>query len=189
MLPSYISYFFERMASNISINSGGSSNNSTTSRSISVKKLSVDALIDLLVTGGFVAIFGLTGLAISAIGTTIAKIFPWIAVLSGVVIIGIGIAKIFGKSVHISIPLPLRLIYSNSSTDNTTNSGGDANIPHSKHNNYNQSRLTYTRFFLFGIGYAVASLSCTLPIFLLVVFQGLSSGGIEKEWLYSYPMH
>jgi cytochrome c biogenesis protein CcdA len=31
---------------------------------------------------------------------------------------------------------------------------------------------------LFGIGYAIASLSCTLPIFLLVIFQGLSAGGV-----------
>jgi cytochrome c biogenesis protein CcdA len=30
------------------------------------------------------------------------------------------------------------------------------------------------------ICYAIASLSCTLPIFLLVVFQGLSTGGIAE---------
>ena len=36
--------------------------------------------------------------------------------------------------------------------------------------------------FLFGIAYAVGSLSCTLPIFLVVVGSGLASEG----WLFSF---
>ncbi len=43
--------------------------------------------------------------------------------------------------------------------------------------------MRYLKFFLFGIGYSIASLSCTLPVFLLVVFQGISTGGLLDGFL------
>jgi cytochrome c biogenesis protein CcdA len=162
MLPTYISYFVERNSQfqqrqqNVI---SSTSNSNSTLRLISVRRLSYGALVGLLVTAGFIAIFGLVGVGISAAGIGIVKYFSWIAVLSGVIIIGIGIAKIFGKTFHINIPMPRALVYG--SSNGNKNSG-------------------YTTFFLFGIGYAIASLSCTLPIFLLVVFQGLSAGGIVQ---------
>ncbi|MGH9987420.1 MAG: cytochrome c biogenesis protein CcdA, partial [Nitrososphaeraceae archaeon] len=94
----------------------------------------------------------------------------------GIIIIGIGIAKLIGRTFHINFPIPRKIIMYN---DNTTWS--DKN---KRNNNYNYNRnsgkikSSYLNFFLFGIGYAIASLSCTLPIFLLVVLQGLSVGGI-----------
>lgn len=66
------------------------------------------------------------------------------------------------------MPLPRKLVYSISGGSNNNNS-----------NNY-YKKLSYTNFFLFGTGYAIASLICTLPIFLLVVFQRLSAGGIAQ---------
>ncbi len=86
---------------------------------------------------------------------------------SVVFIIGIGIAKIFGKTFHINIPMPRGLVYGSVASNNHYSSNGNKNS-------------AYTNFFLFGIGYAIASLSCTLPIFLLVVFQALSAGGIVQ---------
>ncbi|MGH9951787.1 MAG: cytochrome c biogenesis CcdA family protein [Nitrososphaeraceae archaeon] len=179
MLPTYVSYFVERNSQlkqeTIASNSSNTLDNSVKSRLlISARRLIYSASVALLVTMGFVAIFGLTGLAISVAGTTIAKYFPWIAVLSGIVIIGIGIAKLIGKTFHINFPFPKKIIMFN---DNTT--GSDDN---KRNNNYNRNcsriKSSYSNFFLFGIGYAIASLSCTLPIFLLVVLQGLSVGGI-----------
>jgi cytochrome c biogenesis protein CcdA len=172
MLPTYISYFLERNSkSHESMIASGSSSSSTSNlRLILVKRLIYSALVGLLATTGFIAIFGLVGLGISAAGTGIVKFFPWIAILSGIIIIGIGAAKIFGKTIHINIPLPRGLVYiisSGSSNKNNSNSN-------------NGKSLSYPNFFLFGIGYAIASLSCTLPIFLLIVFQGLSAGGIVQ---------
>ena len=111
----------------------------------------------LVVTTAFIAIFGLTGITISSLGIGIAKFLPSVAVLSG-----IGVAKIF--SIHISIPSPRGLIY---------------NI-HGSHSSNVGKKSGYANFFLFGIGYSIASLSCTLPLFLLIVFQGLSAGGISE---------
>jgi cytochrome c biogenesis protein CcdA len=128
---------------------------------ISVKKLAKGALIGLLVTAAFIAVFGLTGIAISVIGIGIAKFLPWIAISSGVLIVGIGVAKMFGKTFHINILFPKGFSYTSSNINNKKKSG-------------------YITFFLFGIGYAIASLSCTLPIFLLIVFQGLSAGKIGE---------
>ena len=119
-------------------------------------------MIGLLVTASFIVTFGLTGIVISSLGIGVAKILPWIAVASGIVIIGIGVAKIFGRTININIPSPRGLLY-------TINSGNESG-----------RKPSFVNFFLFGIGYSIASLSCTLPLFLLIVFQGLSAGGIRE---------
>ena len=51
---------------------------------------------------------------------------------------------------------------------------------HGIHGNNDGKKPGYANFFLFGIGYSIASLHCTLPLFLLIVFQGLSAGGIRE---------
>jgi cytochrome c biogenesis protein CcdA len=121
-------------------------------------------LAGLLATAAFIAIFGLTGIAISSLGIGIAKFLPWVAVSSGVIIIGIGVAKAFGKTIHVNIPSPRGLTYT----------------IHGSHSSNDGKKPGYANFFLFGIGYSIASLSCTLPLFLLIVFQGLSAGGIRE---------
>jgi cytochrome c biogenesis protein CcdA len=109
--------------------------------------------VGLIVTAAFITTFGLSGIIISSLGIVVAKFLPWIALSSGIVIIGIGVAKAVGKTIRVS------------STGFFRKNHGD---------------LGYPNFFLFGIGYSIASLSCTLPLFLIVVFQGLSVGGIRE---------
>ena len=161
MLPTYISYFIERNSSFPPTSSPTNKMNAA-SALVSARKLAKGALIGLVVTVAFIAVFGLMGIAVSAIGIGAAKFLPWIAVSSGVLIIGIGAAKIFGKTFHINIPSPAGFIYVSGTHTN------------------NKRRYDFVNFFLFGIGYAIVSLSCTLPIFLLIVFQGLSTGGITE---------
>jgi cytochrome c-type biogenesis protein len=170
MLPTYISYFIEGNSQSqpqpqrVSIYDNTSSTTASRTRSILVKKLYHGFAVGLLATGGFIAIFGFVGISISFVGIGIIKFFPWFGVLSGIVIISIGIAKMFGKTFHVNIPIfKDRIIYS-----------GESN----KATNPIKRRRIYLTSFLFGIGYALASLSCTLPIFLLVIFQGLSTGGV-----------
>ena len=155
MLPTYVSYFVESNTQEIITASSNS-------RLILVRRLTRGGLIGLLVTASFIVTFGLTGIAISSLGIGIAKFLPWIAVASGIVIIGIGVAKIFGRTINIEIPSPRGLLY-------TTNSGNESG-----------KKPSFVNFFLFGIGYSIASLSCTLPLFLLIVFQSLSAGGIKE---------
>jgi cytochrome c biogenesis protein CcdA len=155
MLPTYVSYFVESNTQQII-------STNTNSRLISIRRLTRGGLVGLLVTAAFIATFGLTGIAISSLGIGIAKFLPWIAVSSGIVIIGIGVAKIFGRTIRINIPSPRGLLY-------TANSDSESG-----------KKPSFVSFFLFGIGYSIASLSCTLPLFLLIVFQGLSAGGIRE---------
>src|SRR6266516_1989373 len=99
MIPTYISYFVESDYSS-------SQRQTTTNRNlglISVRRLSKGGLAGLLATAAFIAIFGLTGIAISSLVIGIAKFLPWVAVLSGVIIIGVGLAKAFGKTIHVNI--------------------------------------------------------------------------------------
>ena len=44
----------------------------------------------------------------------------------------------------------------------------------------NKLKNKYTSFFLYGMGFAIASLGCTLPIFLLVVTTASKVGGIAN---------
>ena len=155
MLPTYVSYFVESNTREIITASSNS-------RLILVRGLTRAGLIGLLVTASFIVTFGLTGIAISSLGIGVAKFLPWIAVASGIVIIGIGVAKIFGRTININIPSPRGLLY-------TTNSGNESG-----------KKPSFMNFFLFGIGYSITSLSCTLPLFLLIVFQSLSAGGITE---------
>ncbi|MBV9177193.1 MAG: hypothetical protein JO297_09150 [Nitrososphaeraceae archaeon] len=41
----------------------------------------------------------------------IARFLPWIALLSGVIIIGGGVTKMFGRTIHINMPSPRGLLY------------------------------------------------------------------------------
>jgi cytochrome c-type biogenesis protein len=148
MLPTYVSYFVESNTQNIiTVGSG--------SRAILMKRLIRAGTVGLIVTAAFIATFGLTGVIISSLGIVVAKFLPWIALSSGIVIIGIGVAKAVGKTIRV-------------------------NIPSMAFFRKNHGDLGYPNFFLFGIGYSIASLSCTLPLFLIVVFQGLSAGGIRE---------
>lgn len=177
MLPAYVSYFIESTIkhyslSNITQSPTVNTGISNSLRWILARKISIGILIGIIITVAFVTIFGLTGLAISAAGTGITKYFPWIAAISGVVIIGIGVSNILGRTFHVNIPQPKGFL------SNNIGNGNDKS-----NNNNNNNKTKYLKFFLFGIGYSIASLSCTLPVFLLVVFQGMSTGGILDGFL------
>jgi cytochrome c biogenesis protein CcdA len=105
MLPTYVSYFVESNTQNIITASSNS-------RLILVKRLARAGSVGLLVTAAFIITFGLTGIAISSLGIGIAKFLPWIALSSGIVIIGIGVAKAFGKTMRLNIPSPRGFFYS-----------------------------------------------------------------------------
>ena len=106
-------------------------------------------LLGLLVTVGFLVIFGSAGIAISSGLQFIVQWMPFIALLVGIALTLLGVWLLAGKSLPFSLPtLNVDL----------------------------QSRNPRTAF-LFGIAYAFASLSCTLPIFLVIVGTSLTAAG------------
>ncbi len=104
----------------------------------------------LAVTLGFVALFAAVGSVVAAGGTAIVSAFPWVGFSVGIGLTLLGLWSLFsGHSVGI-------LAASRVSSPRGHGLGAA---------------------FLFGIAYAVASLSCTLPIFLVVVATSLLNAG------------
>lgn len=111
--------------------------------------------IGLIMSAGFVAIFGTTGLIIrfggEAIQDSIANGLAWIAVVTGGGVVALGVWLLMGNSLKVRVP--------NFRTH--TRSEGAGTI------------------FTFGISYALASLSCAFPIFAGVVAASFGQNLVE----------
>ena len=117
-----------------------------------VRALVVSAAVGL----GFVVLFGATGLAVSAGVQSVGAVFPWIGLALGYVLVLVGAYVLAGGK-----------LYSAFAARTASRIG--------------RPRDSSMRgYFLFGISYGVASLSCALPIFLALVSGSVASGGFTK---------
>lgn len=92
------------------------------------------------VSVGFLLVFGLAGLLISAGVGVVVDVMPWIALVVGIGLAAVGIAVVAGLELSVRLP------------------------------GLGRGQRGGTRgAMMFGVSYAVASLSCTLPVFLVVV--------------------
>ncbi len=115
-----------------------------------------------LVSGAFMAmgvfgVFTVVGVIVSAAGTALVRLVPWVAAGIGLVLMGLGVvilARRRGLTLSVPNPFAERL-----------GAGG---------------RRGNQAFLLFGASYAVASLGCTLPIFLVVVAQALRASSFME---------
>lgn len=110
-------------------------------------------LVGLALTAGFLLVFGLLGLVFASFYSSIAESIPWVTLLIGAALVGLGIAMLRGFELSVAIP--------------KLNKGGSSG-----------SMLS---MFLFGISYAVASLSCTIGLFLAVVGTSSASRGFGER--------
>ncbi len=110
-------------------------------------------LLSLVVTVGFVIFFAAMGAILSLGGDFIINIIPWAAVLIGISLILIGIWLLAGGHLYFAIFSRL--------ANRLKRPRGSGVIS----------------FLIFGIAYGIAALSCTLPIFLVVVGSALALEG------------
>lgn len=110
-------------------------------------------LLSLVVTVGVVAFFSVMGTILSLGGEFIIKIIPWAAVLIGVSLIFLGIWLLAGRHLYLAA-------FSRLASRIKTPKGG-----------------VTAGFLVFGVAYGIAALSCTLPIFLVVVGSALALKG------------
>ncbi len=103
-----------------------------------------------LVTLGFMLVFGIIGVTVSAGGRGLLQFFPWTSLVIGSGLIALG-AWLLLPGKHLILPAATRVA-----------------LPDGK---------GLGGMFAFGIAYGVASLGCTLPIFLVVVGSALASEG------------
>ena len=147
MLPAYLSYFL----------------GTEEAEALNEKTGIGRALITgLTVSSGFVAVFSIIGLLVSAGLSAVRQIVPWLTIFIGCTLIVLGIAFIFGYRLRIFLP----------------------NFKEGP-NNRNLKSL-----FLFGVSYAIASISCGLPTFIVVVSTSASNftTGLISFFAYSIGM-
>ena len=108
--------------------------------------------VGALVTLGFVAVFGLVGLPISLGAQGLLRLFPWTSLVVGSLLVALGLWLLWPGH-YLALPAATRVV-----------------APEG------QGPLLALAF---GVAYAVASLGCTLPIFLVVVGSSLAGGFLE----------
>ncbi len=115
--------------------------------------------IALVVTAGFALLFGVVGAIVSAGGSFLMGIMPWLAVVVGFGLIFLGTWMLLGHTLSMHFFLA---------------AAGKISDPR---------QMTVFGFFLFGVAFGATSLSCTLPIFLMVVGSSIAAGNFTEGLL------
>lgn len=140
MLPAYLSFFL------------GLDEGAGASRAVIVGRA---LKIGLIMSSGFVAVFGTAGLLIrfggSAIERAVADGLAWVALAAGAGVVGLGVWLLLGNSLKVRVP---------AFRTNTRSEGAGT-------------------LFTFGVSYALASLSCAFPIFAGVVAASFGKSLLE----------
>lgn len=100
-------------------------------------------------TLGFVAVFGLFGLALTPVTSTVQRWLPVVTVVIGIALVALGLMLLAGRTVTMRVPF-LRL-----SKDPVSSPAA---------------------MMLYGVSYAIASLGCTIGPFLVVTATTFRSG-------------
>ena len=129
MLPAYLSYF-------LGLEGAEHADDLDTGRAV-VRALKVGAVM----TAGFVVVFGVLGILLEPVLNRVADRLPWLTIVLGIVLVGLGIFMLTGRTITVRLP--------------KLNKGTDSR--------------ELTSVFLFGISYALVSLSCTFALFTAAV--------------------
>jgi cytochrome c biogenesis protein CcdA len=97
--------------------------------------------VGLVVSGGFLLVFGAAGFALTGLSVSVYDYAPWVTIVIGLALAGLGVAMLAGFEPMVRLPKLDR-------------GGRDRSL---------------RSMFVFGVSYAIASLSCTLPVFVSVV--------------------
>lgn len=108
--------------------------------------------VALAVSAGFVIVFGLIGAVLQVFAVQYQEYLPYVTAVMGAGLVVLGVAMLAGYQPTFALP--------------HLEKGG-------------QSRELRSMV-LFGVSYAIASLSCTLPIFLLQVANSFSTDGFAE---------
>lgn len=127
LLPAYLGFFL-----------GLDDDDAGESRIVALNRAQV---VGLSLSLGFLAVFGILGLAFAGALTAIAPVLRYITLGMGVLLVILGIAMLRGFQPMVKLPKLEKGTGSNSSAS----------------------------MFLFGVSYAIASLSCTIGLFLSAV--------------------
>ena len=108
--------------------------------------------VAFVVAAGFALLFGVVGAIVSAGGTFLMGVIPWFAVVVGLALVLLGAWILLGNTLSFYF---------------LQNIAGKIGDPR---------EMTILGYFLFGVAFGATSLSCTLPIFLMVVGSSVATG-------------
>jgi cytochrome c-type biogenesis protein len=111
-------------------------------------RVSDGLVVGLVLTAGFLVVFASVGIVVSLGARAVVRVVPWATIAIGVALVASGLWLLSGRSLGLRLP----------GVRAAPRGGG------------------YGSIFAFGMAYAVGSLSCTLPVFLVVVGSGLAVG-------------
>ena len=117
-----------------------------------VKHFGRAILVGLTVTAGFVVLFGVVGAIIGFGAGFVSDLLQWLGLVIGIGLVFVGAWMVGGGN-----------LYTGVAARAASHMG-------------NPAQVSMKGYFIFGISYGTASLSCTLPIFLAVV--GISVAGV-----------
>ena len=113
----------------------------TAAAALSIGSLACGETTGLAVSAGFLVVFTFVGVVLKQLSASIDTALPWATMVIGVVLLVLGVAMVAGFEPVVSLPKLER--------------GG--------------RERTGASMFVFGISYAVASISCALPLFTATV--------------------
>ena len=128
MLPAYLSYFLGLENSR----EGDDRPDATVLRALAV---------GATMTAGFIVVFGVLGLVLDPILSSINDKLPWLTIVLGIVLVFLGIRLLMGREITVRLP--------------KVSKGPEGRELGS--------------VFVFGISYALVSLSCTLSLFIAAI--------------------
>ncbi|MGK2929884.1 MAG: cytochrome c biogenesis CcdA family protein [Acidimicrobiales bacterium] len=131
MLPAYVTFFL------------GHEGDRVPTRGESVARA---IPVALAVSLGFVVVFGVVGIVLRPISSTIQEYAPWATIVIGIGLAILGVAMVAGKELKVRVPV----------LDRGGRSGGLGSM------------------FLYGVSYAIASLTCTIGIFIANIVNAFS---------------
>ncbi len=109
-------------------------------------------LVGGAVSFGFVLLFGAAGVVVAAGGSAILGTMPWVGMVIGAALVLMGLWMLAGRTLYTGV------------FERFAGRIGDPKA------------MSVRGFFLFGLAYGLASLSCTLPVFLAVMGGGFTAG-------------
>lgn len=113
------------------------------------------ALIGGVVSLGFILLFGVAGVIVAAGGSAILAAMPWVGAIIGGALVLMGLWMLAGRTTFYT-----------GIFERFAQRIGDPRT------------ISVRGFFLFGLAYGLASLSCTLPVFLAVMGSSLTAGSL-----------
>ncbi len=113
-------------------------------------------LVGGAVSAGFILLFGVVGAIVGASASFVGSVLPWLGLAIGIALVLVGAWMVGGGKLYTGLAARL------------ASRMGDP------------SQVNAKGYFLFGLSYGTASLSCTLPIFISVVGIGVAGFSLQK---------